>query len=200
MWWRAGACESAAPIESLEEEENSPRALPAKAMMRSVLDLSLHRPSGAWLGASLVLCSLIGTAGATESSPQIWLNPGFLSAHADRSQHHREDNIGVGVEAVLAPDHGFFAGNFINSGGARSRYGMYQWRPLHWQVNDVGVSAGLIAGAADGYTNYHDGGWFFGALPMLFFEGERFGANLAIVPATNPDHRLVAIQLKLRVR
>jgi len=152
------------------------------------------------LGFCLALYCMIATAAGAESSPQVWLNPGFLSAHADRSQHHREDNIGFGAEVVLAPDHGFFAGNFINSDGLRSYYGMYQWRPLHRQLYGLNVSGGLVAGAIDGYPNYHGGGWFFGALPMLFFEGERFGANFAIVPAANPDHRLAVIQLKLRVQ
>jgi len=75
---------------------------------------------------------------------------------------------------------------------------MYQWRPLHWQLKSVSVSGGLITGFIDGYPK-NDGGWFFAVLPMFFFEGERFGANFAIVPASDPDHRLVAIQLKLRV-
>lgn len=166
--------------------------------MQGVFNPSLHKALIAWLGAAL-FCT-IGTAGAVEPSPQIWVNLGFLSYHADRGENNREDNLGFGLEVALAPDHGFFVGNFINSGGARSHYGMYQWRPLHSRLWDLNVSAGLIAGAVDGYTNYHDGGWSFGALPMLFFEGERFGANFVIVPATNPDHRLVAIQFKLRVR
>jgi hypothetical protein len=105
----------------------------------------------------------------------------------------------LGVEAVFAPDHGFFAGNFINSDNFRSYYVMYQWRPLHWQLQHLRVNGGLIAGFLDGYPKNRDGGWFFGALPALFFEGERFGVNLLIVPASDPDHRLVAIQLKLRV-
>jgi len=35
---------------------------------------------------------------------------------------------------------------------------------------------------------------------MVFFEGERFGANLLIVPASEPEDRLVAIQLKILAR
>jgi hypothetical protein len=154
----------------------------------------------AWIGAGIALCSAVAAAADTEVSPQIWLNPGFLSAHADRSQDYRETNIGFGVELSLAPDHGFFAGNYINSNGTRSRYGMYQWRPLHWQIEHLRLSAGLIAGAIDGYQNYHGGGWFFGALPMLFLEGDRLGANFLIVPASAPEHRVAAIQLKIRVR
>jgi len=44
----------------------------------------------------LALCSTIAAAGGAEPSLQIWLNPGFLSYHSDRSQDYREDNIGFG--------------------------------------------------------------------------------------------------------
>ena len=149
-------------------------------------------------GVCLTLCSAIALAADTEPSPQIWLNAGFLSYHADRSQDYRENNIGFGAEAVFAPDHGFFLGSFINSDNARSHYAMYQWRPLHWQLKGLSVNGGLIAGFVDGYSK-NDGGWFFGAAPVLFFEGQRFGANFVIVPTSEPEHRLVALQLKLRV-
>jgi hypothetical protein len=150
--------------------------------------------------AGLALCFIIQSAASEEYPTQVWLNPGFLSYHADRSANFREDNLGYGAEVLLAPDYGFFAGNFINSQRSRSTYAMAQWRPLHWKPYGVDASAGLIAGLMNGYPTYHDRGWFFGALPMLFFEGERFGANLTIVPSVNADKRLVAIQLKFRVR
>jgi len=145
------------------------------------------------------LWSMVAAAGDAEPSFQIWLNPGFLSYHSDRSQDYREGNIGFGAEAVFAPDHGFFAGTFLNSDDVRSRYGMYQWRPLHWQLKTVSVSGGLVAGLMDGYPR-NDRGWFFGALPVFFFEGERLGANFVIVPRSDSDHWLVALQLKLRVQ
>ena len=151
-------------------------------------------------GAFIAIGSGFATATENGIPPQIWLNAGFLSAHADRSQDYRETNIGIGVELLLAPQHGFFAGNYINSHGTRSRYGMYQWRPLHQQIEYLHLGAGLAAGGIDGYEKYHNGGWFFGILPMLFLEGDRFGANLLLVPASEPAHRLVAIQLKIRVR
>jgi hypothetical protein len=136
---------------------------------------------------------------AGEDYPQVWLNPGFFSHHADRSKDYREDNIGIGAEVMLSPDHGFFGGNFINSQDFRSHYLMYQWRPLHWQPYGVNTSAGLIAGGVDGYPKYHDGGWYFGVLPTLFFDGKRFGLNFTVVPGRAAESRLVAIQLKFRV-
>lgn len=102
------------------------------------------------------------------------------------------------METLFAPDHGFFLGTYINSNNVRSHYIMYQWRPLHGHLKSVNVSGGLIAGVLDGYAR-NDDGWFFAASPALFFERERFGANLVIVPTSDPERRLVAIQLKLRV-
>jgi hypothetical protein len=150
----------------------------------------------------LAVCLALGfttRCAAGEEYPQVWLNPGFLSYHADRETDFRENNVGVGAEAVLAPDWGLYAGNFINSQNFRSHYAMAQWRPLHWRPFDVNLSAGLIAGALDGYPKYKDGGWYFGALPMLFIEGRRFGFNFTVVPAVDPDKRLMAIQLKFRI-
>lgn len=133
-------------------------------------------------------------------APQVWLNPGFFSYHFDRSKNFREDNIGFGAEAFFAEDHGLMAGTFINSDYARSYYGAYQWRPLHWQVAGVKVSAGIIAGAFDGYPRYHNGGWFAAAMPLLAVEGERFGANLVVVPTISDRvSGAIAIQFKLRV-
>jgi hypothetical protein len=151
---------------------------------------------------SFGVCLALGLAtrcAASEDYPQVWLNPGFLSYHADREADFRENNIGFGAEAVFAPDHGLLAGNFINSQNFRSHYAMYEWRPLHWQRHGVNISGGLIAGVIDGYPDYHDGGWYSGVLPMLFFEGKRFGVNFTIVPGRTLDSRLVAIQLKFRV-
>jgi len=158
----------------------------------------MHPIRGAGLAVCLAL-AFTARGAAGEEYPQVWLNPGFLSYHTDRDAGFREDNIGYGAELLLARDHAFFAGDFINSVRSRSTYAMYQWRPLHWQPYGVDMSAGLIAGVMNGYHK-NDGGWFFGALPMFFFEGKRFGANFAILPALNPDKRLVALQLKFRVR
>lgn len=148
------------------------------------------------------VCLALGLASASaagEDHPQVWLNPGFLSYHADRESDLREKNVGIGAEAVLAPDWGLYAGNFINSQNFRSHYAMVQWRPLHWQPHGVNTSVGLIAGAIDGYPKYRDGGWYYGALPMVFFEGKRFGVNFTVVPGRTEGGRLAAIQLKLRV-
>ena len=132
--------------------------------------------------------------------PQVWLNPGFLSWHFDRSKDLRGDNWGVGAEVVFTPDHTVMAGNFINSDGQRSNYASYQWRPLHWRPSGIDVSAGIGLGVVDGYPKYHNGGWFIGLLPLLAIEGKRVGVNLTIVPTINDRvNGAVVVQIKLRV-
>ncbi len=164
---------------------------------------SLLRSVG-WL---LLLPCLAGlSAGAcaqtapAQWSPQVWLNPGAYSYHFDRSKSFREDNIGFGAEVWFAEDHALMAGTFINSERMRSRYGAYQWRPLHWQPAGIKVGAGITLGAFDGYPRYRNGDWFPAVLPVLAVEYKRVGVNIFIVPAI--QDRLdgaISVQLKLRV-
>lgn len=137
---------------------------------------------------------------AEEDSPQIWLNPGLYSMHFKRDAGFRENNIGFGAEVLFTDEHALMAGSFINSDRDRSRYALYQWRPLHWKVFSAKVSAGIAAGAFDGYPKYQKGEWFGAVLPLLSVEGERFGVNFALIP--NIPNRMsgaVAVQVKLRV-
>lgn len=151
-------------------------------------------------GAALCGAAIASGAGAAEFAPQLWINPGMYSYHFNRHSDYRENNIGLGAEVLLTDDHALMAGSFINSDRQRSRYGLYEWRPLHWPVQGVKLSAGLAAGAFDGYPRYREGAWFAAALPLLSVEGERLGVNFAIVPTIrNRLSGALAIQLKLRL-
>jgi hypothetical protein len=155
---------------------------------------------------ALLSCILYASAAHADGAPQadtwpqVWLNPGIYSRHFDRSKHLRDDNIGFGAEVALARDHLLLAGSFINSNRARTHYGAYEWRPLHWQFAGLQVGAGVAVGAFDGYPNYRNGGWFVAPLPLLSIEGRRLGANVALIPTVaNRFDGAVAVQLKLRV-
>ena len=157
-------------------------------------------------GLVLAICVALFTAqafsaGSGEFAPQVWINPGLYSHHFDSSKNFRANNIGAGVEVLIAKNHGLMVGTFINSDRARSQYIAYQWRPLHWQpAESLGVSAGLVAGAFDGYPRMRNGGWFVAPLPLLALEGKRLGANITVVPRYGDRiHGAVAIQVKLRV-
>ena len=122
------------------------------------------------------------------------------SYHFDRTKDLREDNVGFGAEVVLHDDHSLLAGSIINSDRRRSRYGAYHWRPLHWRIAGLRVSAGLAVGVFDGYPRYRDGGRFVAPLPLLALEGDRMGANIAIIPTLgNRLNGAVAIQFKLKI-
>ena len=141
-------------------------------------------------------------AGATgpETWPQIWLNPGIYSQHFDSGKGLRNNNIGFGAEVLLARDHVLMAGSFINSNRARTHFGAYEWRPLHWQYSGFEVGAGIAIGAFDGYPNYRNGGWFVAPLPLLAIEGKTLGANISLIPTVkNRFDGALAVQVKLRV-
>ena len=151
---------------------------------------------------AIVLAGFVGgaVAGESEFQTQFWINPGIYSIHFDRDKNLRDNNIGLGAEARFANDHGAMAGTFINSNRLRSNYAAYLWRPMHWRIADLEVSAGIVAGAFDGYPNYRNGAWFAAAMPLLSVEGTRFGANFSIVPTyANRLDGAFAIQLKFRI-
>ena len=134
------------------------------------------------------------------SGVQVWINPGVYSYHFDRNAGYRNDNVGLGAEVMVARDHGFMAGSFINSDRERSRYAAYEWRPLHGTIDKVGVGGGIAFSAFDGYPRYHSGGWFVAPLPVLSFEGRYLGLNLSAVPTIKDRlHGALMFQLKLRV-
>jgi hypothetical protein len=139
-------------------------------------------------------------AADAEFSRQVWINPGVYSYHFDRSAGFRDNNVGVGVEVLVARDHALMGGTFINSQSARTHYGAYQWRPLHWHAGGVDVSAGIILGAFDGYPSYRSGGWFIAPMPVLAIDGNRVGINLSIVPkVADSMGAAMSFQIKLRV-
>ncbi|MBI3528171.1 MAG: hypothetical protein HY067_09395 [Betaproteobacteria bacterium] len=158
-----------------------------------------------WCACVLLFAALVPVGSQADDapqafSPQVWISPGIYSLHFDRSKNLRNDNLGLSLEVALAPDHALIGGSYINSNRERTHYGGYEWRPLHWQVASLGLSAGIAIGAFDGYPNYRDGGWFVAPLPVLAVEGRYLGVNLSIIPTIRDrlDGALV-VQFKLRV-
>ena len=110
------------------------------------------------------------------------------------------DIAGSIITAVVCADHALIGGSYINSNRARTHYGAYEWRPLHWQVAGLDVGAGVALGAFDGYPNYRNGGWFVAPLPLLSVEGRYVGVNLSVIPTIrNRLDGALAVQIKLRV-
>ena len=172
--------------------------------MQSALSLGTRR--WCWLIWLVLLTTAFASSdtfasdGSTGLSDRIWLNPGIYSLHFDRDKHLRDNNIGIGVEIGPFEDQAILAGTYINSNGARSHYGAYAWRPVQWKLNSLNASAGMAVGAFDGYTNYHNGGWFIAPLPILSIEGNRIGVNFTVVPTVkNRLDGAIGFQLKVRI-
>lgn len=166
---------------------------------------ALGRSRNLWCICVLFLAVLVPSCAHADDAPQefsprVWISPGIYSVHFDSSKDLRNANVGPSVEVVLAPNHGVIGGSYINSNSARTYYGAYEWRPLHWQLAGLELSAGVALGAFNGYPNYRDGGWFVAPLPLLAIETRYLGVNLSVIP-TIPDRLdgALAIQFKLRV-
>ena len=165
------------------------------------------RSQSVLLRSLFLVCAVISGIAARSSAaaeenawPQVWINPGVYSYHFDRNSDNREDNTGFGIEFQITDDHMLMAGSYINSADTRTHYGLYAWRPLHWDVSSVRFSAGIAIAAFDGYQSYRDGDWFFAPLPLLAVEWKRVGVNFTLVPKVHDSlDAAIAIQLKLRI-
>ena len=149
----------------------------------------------------LLLACASSTLAQTAASPgvEVWLDPGLFSLHLKRNQDFREDNTGFGIGVFPTPEHGFLAGSFINSDRERSHYAAWHWRPWQWaRTAPLRISAGLIVGLIDGYSNTNAGNAFPLALPVVSAEYGPIGANLSFIP--HPQNgAAIALQLRLRV-
>ena len=131
----------------------------------------------------------------TKKPLKLWINPGFYSAHFNTDKGLRNSNPGLGVEAVFNEDWSATAGTFTNSDDARSNYLGAYYQPWHWGS----YKAGVVGGVFNGYPKAFDGGWFPALLPVVTWEGERFGLNIAFVPPLqNRLYGAISFQLKLR--
>jgi hypothetical protein len=133
---------------------------------------------------------------ADEDKTSVWIAPGFLSHHFDRSAGFREDNIGFGVEVDMPRQTMIQAGSYINSDGDRTHYAGAAWSPIELGPFRLGV----YAGAFDGYRLMRNGDWFVAALPMLSYRRGRLGANLTVIPNYQDKlHGAIVGQILLRV-
>lgn len=147
----------------------------------------------------LLACAASASAQDMPATPvQVWVDPGLFSYHLE-SRNLRQENYGFGVGVFPSPQHGFLAGSFINSDSERSHYAAYHWRPWQWaRTAPLRISAGLIVGLIDGYSNTNAGNAFPLALPVVSAEYGPIGANLSFIP--HPQNgAAIALQLRLRV-
>jgi hypothetical protein len=144
-------------------------------------------PKLAYVALCLTATSNLAQAGsefseafANPTQPKaVWLNAGFYTSHFDHDKGLRNANPGLGIEWTLNDTYALTAGGFKNSDHQHSNYiGMYVM-PWRWESFKLGA----VVGTFDGYPRANQGGWFPALVPMVSFEGERWGLNTAIIPS-----------------
>lgn len=133
-----------------------------------------------------------------ESRPlsELWLNPGMYSYHYNRDKNLNDNNYGLGAEYRFNTVASITAGRFYNSDREYSNYA-----GLYYQPFSIGpVRIGAVVGGFDGYPKMHNGGWFLAAIPMLGYEYQRIGVNIALIPSYKDRlYGAISFQLKLKI-
>ena len=126
----------------------------------------------------------------------VWLNAGFYTLHLDHDKGLSSANPGLGIEWTLSETYSLTAGGFKNSDHQHSNYlGMYVM-PWRWESFKLGA----VLGTFDGYPRANQGGWFPALVPMVSFEGERWGLNTAIIPTVKDKlYGGISFQLKYKL-
>ena len=136
------------------------------------------------------------TPEATESPPSaLWINAGALSYHFDRNKNYNENNDGLGMEYRLDTQTSLMLGTIHNSLRHDSSYAAVNWQPItlgSWKF-------GVVMGVLNGYPGVNHGDYFGGGLPVLSYEGQRFGVNFGIIPTFGDVDGAVVMQLKMRI-
>lgn len=129
---------------------------------------------------------------ATPALADTWVSATTVSYHLDRSRHFNETNPGLGIEHSLTDDTRAIAGFYRNSIYRESVYAGVAWTPLKTEY----VRAGFVAGGITGYMVSPAPM----LIPVVMFEGKRFGANLLFVPHVIKDApATIGLQIKVKV-
>lgn len=124
-----------------------------------------------------------------------WVTAGWLSWHFRKADERNAANLGVGLEIDANPQWTLGGGVYNNSFHDTSLYfGAIRqfWVKDRWRL-------GLMLGAVHGYRHLNDGGLYPYVFPMLQYQGQTLGINLALVPPLNDaTGGLVAVQFKVR--
>lgn len=158
------------------------------------------------LGAAIVCALMFSHAAHAEEEPlferiesqplsEIWVNPGFYSYHFQRDKGLHDENLGLGVEYRFSAVASITAGRFYNSDREYSNYLGVYYQPF--RIGKMRLGAAL--GGFSGYPKMREGGWFLAAIPVISYEYERVGLNLAIVP-TYKDRLYGAFSFQLKLK
>ena len=126
---------------------------------------------------------------------ELWLNPGFYSYHFQRDKGLNDSNPGFGAEYRFSTVASVTVGRFYNSDRAYSDYAGVYYQPISLGP----LRLGGVLGGFNGYPKMREGGWFPAVIPVISYEYERVGLNLAIVP-TYKDRLYGAFSFQLKIK
>lgn len=165
----------------------------ARSLAASVLAL-IFAITG-WLFIAAIAIAVIPANGADISTSRLWVTPGAVSYHLNRSKNYNEVNTGFGVEYRASEDFSLALGQYKNSVDLTSWYALVGYTPF--RLSDT-VRAGVLFGAVNGY--HANNGRFLPALiPVIAIEFRHVGANISFVPPfKDKTEGAIALQLKFR--
>jgi hypothetical protein len=124
-----------------------------------------------------------------------WITPGAVSYHFENQDEFNQTHPGLGVEYLFAPEWAAVGGTYKNSNNLWSKYAGVNWTPQALRFGPFKL--GATAQVADNYKAARNGKPFAFAAPLIAVEGERFGANIYIIPTIRNVTGAVALQLKI---
>ena len=134
---------------------------------------------------------------ATCVHAETWLSASIASYHIKRGDYC-EVNPGIGFEQSIFKDTRFVAGTYQNSLCNVSNYVGLSWAPLKFGNWRLGVATIAITGYEDDKKKKKGDEVIFAPLPMLSYEGRRFGINLAVIPPYADFGGAIGLQGKVR--
>jgi hypothetical protein len=172
-----------------------------KTRMDNALSGSKHSFKRAFCGSyitglSALAAFLLPFAAVAQASQEpasrFWITPGAVSYHFKNRDQFNQTHPGLGIEYHFAPDWAVVGGTYKNSNSLWSKYGGVNWTPLRLGPLHLGATAQV----ANNYKAARDGKPFAFAAPVIALEGERFGANLYVIPTIRNVTGAVALQFK----
>lgn len=162
-------------------------------------------PAAFVIAVLLVLASPTPAQAQERPAAEWWGNVNVGSHHFGdedeflaSGESFNEFNPGLGVEVQWRPAHAVSAGYFLNSLDEDSVYLLYHFTPL---ALGRYVRVGGMAGFVTGYPGYHGGDAAPAGGFVAKIEGERFGANLILLPPLDDvTPATLGLQLKYRFR
>ncbi len=131
----------------------------------------------------------------TAAAQSRWVTAGWLSWHFRRADERNAANLGIGLEMDANPQWTMAGGVYHNSFYDTS---FYVGAIRQYWVKDK-LRLGLMLGAVNGYRHLNDGGFYPYVFPMLQYQGQTLGVNLALVPPVDKTTGgLVAVQFKVK--